>query len=120
MVEGERSAPMNRWPRTRGRAGGLSLTLRRRAQVAQRSRVASHHQRARCPGRARRGRQAQDIDDRHGVPFFDHMLDQVARHGGLDLHRANARDLEIDAHTVEDTSLAFRTGPREAFGTKAG
>ena len=56
-----------------------------------------------------------------GVPFFDHMLDQVARHGGLNLTVRTKGDLEVDAHhTVEDTSLAFGQALREALGDKAG
>ncbi len=56
-----------------------------------------------------------------GVPFFDHMLDQVARHGGLDLTVRTRGDLEVDSHhTVEDTSLAFGQALREALGDKAG
>jgi imidazoleglycerol-phosphate dehydratase len=50
-----------------------------------------------------------------GVPFFDHMLAQLAKHGLLDLAVAAEGDTEIDAHhTVEDTVL------REALGDKAG
>lgn len=56
-----------------------------------------------------------------GVPFFDHMLDQVARHGGMDLTVKTRGDLEVDAHhTVEDTSLALGRALREALGDKAG
>jgi imidazoleglycerol-phosphate dehydratase len=56
-----------------------------------------------------------------GVPFFDHMLAQLAKHGGLDLTVATEGDLPVDAHhTVEDTALALGQAIREALGDKAG
>jgi imidazoleglycerol-phosphate dehydratase len=56
-----------------------------------------------------------------GVPFFDHMLTQLGRHGGFDLTVRTVGDLEVDAHhTVEDTSLAFGQALREALGDKVG
>ncbi|MDP9405902.1 MAG: imidazoleglycerol-phosphate dehydratase HisB [Actinomycetota bacterium] len=56
-----------------------------------------------------------------GVPFFDHMLDQLGRHGRLDLTVRTAGDLEVDAHhTVEDTGIALGQALAEALGDKAG
>lgn len=65
------------------------------------------------------GSGAGEIDT--GVPFFDHMLDQVARHGLLDLDIAAEGDLEIDAHhTVEDVGITFGQAFAEAVGDKRG
>ena len=56
-----------------------------------------------------------------GVPFFDHMVAQLGKHAGFDLHVRTEGDLEIDAHhTVEDTSIALGAALREALGDKAG
>ena len=56
-----------------------------------------------------------------GVPFFDHMLLQLARHAGIDLTVQARGDIEIDAHhTVEDTAIALGQALREALGDKAG
>ncbi len=56
-----------------------------------------------------------------GVPFLDHMLEQVARHGVLDLEVTAKGDLHIDAHhTVEDVGIAFGTALAQAVGDKAG
>lgn len=56
-----------------------------------------------------------------GVPFYDHMLSQLAKHGGLDLVVRTKGDLEVDAHhTVEDTSLALGQALNQALGDRAG
>ncbi len=56
-----------------------------------------------------------------GIPFFDHMLSQLGRHGGFDLSVRAVGDLEIDAHhTVEDVGIALGEVLRTALGDKAG
>jgi len=56
-----------------------------------------------------------------GIPFLDHMLDQVGRHGMLDLDVEATGDLHIDAHhTVEDVGIALGQAMRQALGGKVG
>jgi len=55
------------------------------------------------------------------VPFFDHMLDQLGRHGRLALRVRTEGDLQIDAHhTVEDTGIALGQALAEAWGDREG
>ena len=72
-------------------------------------------------------RVALDLDGRgqaslaSGIPFLDHMLDQVARHGALDLTVEAKGDLEIDAHhTVEDIGITLGMAMAKALGDKKG
>ncbi|MDM9558547.1 MULTISPECIES: imidazoleglycerol-phosphate dehydratase HisB [Bordetella] len=65
------------------------------------------------------GTGAQTIDT--GVPFLDHMLDQIARHGLIDLDIKAEGDLHIDAHhTVEDVGITLGMAVAKAVGGKAG
>ena len=86
----------------------------------------------RCASRSRATKETQidvtiDLDGTGradvstGLPFYDHMLDQLGRHGGFDLTVAATGDLHIDAHhTVEDTAIVLGDAFREALGDKAG
>lgn len=65
------------------------------------------------------GRGESAIDT--GLPFYDHMLDQLARHGGFDLTVKARGDLAVDSHhTVEDVAIALGECFRAAIGDKAG
>ncbi len=56
-----------------------------------------------------------------GLPFFDHMLSQLGRHGGFDLTVTADGDLQVDAHhTVEDVGIVLGEAVAEALGAKAG
>lgn len=56
-----------------------------------------------------------------GLPFFDHMVSQLGRHGGLDLTVSAHGDLEVDAHhTVEDVGIVIGEALAAALGDKAG
>jgi len=85
----------------------------RRGQVARKTRETSVEVDLRLgPGEARIST---------GIPFFDHMLEQVARHGGLALRVRAKGDLEVDAHhTVEDVGIGIGEALRQAVADKAG
>ena len=56
-----------------------------------------------------------------GIAFFDHMLDQIARHGNMDLNLSVKGDLEVDEHhTIEDTAIVLGEAFAEALGNKLG
>ena len=65
------------------------------------------------------GRGEAELDS--GIPFLDHMLDQIARHGAIDLRVKARGDLEIDAHhTVEDVGITLGMAVAKALGDKKG
>jgi imidazoleglycerol-phosphate dehydratase len=56
-----------------------------------------------------------------GIPFFDHMLEQLGKHAGFDLRIVAKGDLAVDLHhTVEDVGIVLGTALRDALGDKAG
>jgi len=56
-----------------------------------------------------------------GIRFFDHMLEQIARHGALDLDLTARGDLDVDQHhTVEDVGIALGEAVKKALGSKRG
>src|SRR5260221_12042634 len=56
-----------------------------------------------------------------GIPFFDHMLDTVAKHGAFDLHVSCGGDLHIEQHhTVEDTGISLGTAIDQPLASREG
>jgi imidazoleglycerol-phosphate dehydratase len=56
-----------------------------------------------------------------GIPFFDHMLEQLGKHAGFDLRVEATGDLDVDLHhTVEDVGIVFGNALRDALGDKRG
>jgi len=90
------------------------LTPRRAARVSRATKETSIEVSVEIDGTG-----ATDIST--GLPFFDHMLSQLGRHGGFDLTVAASGDLDVDAHhTVEDVGIALGGVFAEALGDKAG
>jgi imidazoleglycerol-phosphate dehydratase len=90
-----------------------SQTVARRGQVARKTKETSIAVDVRlAPGPVR-------VET--GLPFFDHMLEQIGRHGGMTLRVRAKGDLEVDAHhTVEDVGIALGEALRQAVADKAG
>ena len=62
-----------------------------------------------------------DLDVSTGIPFLDHMLEQLGKHAGFDLRVHAQGDLDVDLHhTVEDVGIVLGNTLREALGDKAG
>jgi imidazoleglycerol-phosphate dehydratase len=65
------------------------------------------------------GRGSAQVDT--GIPFFDHMLEQLGKHAGLDLRIEAKGDLDVDLHhTIEDVGITLGAAFAEALGDKAG
>ena len=88
------------------------------ARIVRRSTATTKETTVDLVARRRRRRQRDRVT---GIPFFDHMLEQLGKHGGFDLAIEATGDLEVDLHhTVEDVGIVLGTAFKEALGDKAG
>jgi imidazoleglycerol-phosphate dehydratase len=88
--------------------------LNRKGQIARKSKETRIAARVRLAGRGR-------INVATGVPFLDHMLEQVARYGGFDLVFTGAGDVHVDTHhLVEDAGIVLGQALSAALGDRAG
>jgi imidazoleglycerol-phosphate dehydratase len=96
-----------------GAAGGARVSPKRQGKVARKTRETDVKLAlALGPGPA---------EIATGVPFFDHMLEQLSKHGGMALTVKAEGDLHVDAHhTVEDVGIAFGEALRQAVADKTG
>jgi imidazoleglycerol-phosphate dehydratase len=96
-----------------GAAGGARVSAKRQGKVARKTRETDVKLAlALGPGPA---------EIATGVPFFDHMLEQLSKHGGMALTVKAEGDLHVDAHhTVEDVGIAFGEALRQAVADKTG
>jgi len=102
------AAPAESWPEA------VRALLARRARVERRTRETAIEASVELDGDTR-------IEVSTGIGFFDHMLEQLAKHGGFGLRLRCVGDLQIDEHhTVEDCALALGEALRRALGDKAG
>ncbi len=117
-----RLAPWRRTaPRSRGRRASPSTANRWSAAHDPIRRHLAPDERDRHPAPARRSTAAARASATTGVGFFDHMLDALARHGGLDLDVSASGDLETGSHhTVEDVGIVLGQALDEALGDRGG
>src|SRR3989441_12191168 len=88
--------------------------LSRQAQVARKSKETKVTAKVLLEGRGR-------VQVSSGLPFLDHMLEQVARYGGFDLTLRGAGDVPVDPHhLVEDAGIVLRQGLSQALGGRGG
>ncbi len=101
-------APEHTWSRV------VEMLLARRAQVSRRTTETRIEVRVNLDSPV-------PLVVRTGIGFFDHMLEQLAKHGGFSLELTAEGDLDVDEHhTVEDCALALGEALRQALGTKRG